>query len=798
MRGKLGRVTGPGAYDATTMPENHLRFRVDLEKRIAYHDMEWPACEGLPTGWAHGAPLGNGDFGTVVSGYPDNLTFVLGKTDVWDRSGPGRSDFPTKTFAEFCKPYFDKDKKAFSALRRHRDYHAQHATTAGVFRLHLHDADETCKAGMRLSLRDAVSELVFKPVRHRKQGMLRPDGETRVNVFVSRAYKVIAIRIRPGDFSPNAIWWELSREPHPPHPLPDIRSDRRMSRLTQSFTTGDRYCVAVSRPAWGKGAKNQWSTAGGMAAKGTDDIVLFLTIVSSNDADDPAAEAGRRIMNAEKAGYDRIFKEHRKWWTQYWKRSYVCIEDRALERWWYKSLYLCGSTIEPGCQSPGLQGVWIKQNVPCWFGDYTTDVNLQSMYWGLMAANRLDFMEPYVSLLQRMAVNARRETREYFGLRGIRFPLQASVDGYELCGGPASWLGVSIGESAWLTQLLWQIYQYGGDKEFLERVAYPLMKETVLFYEDYMTWDERSRRYVIEPSQHFETWTGGEFEGWGRNGMYDVAMIRMAFLQTLEAARVLGKNSELQEKWSAVLLRLPELPMNRKKGIWVNYADTNVLGAGHSFALAPAFPCELVSKWHGPRAWHKAAQATCDDPAVRKNSATGGAWCGGQGIRELIRLGRVKEVHKAAQWKDGQHTNGLEYSWDSPAVQVNHAPGMCSVLNDMLLLAPGGVLRVFPCFPENVGAAFHSLRAPGAFLVSAEKRGRSIDYVLIKSLKGNLLRMANPWPRRTLRVRDARTKAIELRTDTATFELPTKRGQVLLIEPGGVRQRRKNKDLTQL
>jgi hypothetical protein len=130
-------------------------------------------------------------------------------------------------------------------------------------------------------------------------------------------------------------------------------------------------------------------------------------------------------------------------------------------------------------------------------------------------------------------------------------------------------------------------------------------------------------------------------------------------------------------------------------------------------------------------------------------------------------------------------------------VQANHTPGMCSVLNDMLLLAPDGVLRVFPCFPRHVTAAFHGLRAPGAFLVSAEKRGRAVDYVLVQSLKGNTLRMANPWRRRPLRVRDARTGAVLLKTKGTTFELPTKRGWLVIVELAGVR-RPKKMDLTGL
>jgi hypothetical protein len=28
-------------------------------------------------------PIGNGDFGAAVHGYPDNLTFHIGKNDLW-------------------------------------------------------------------------------------------------------------------------------------------------------------------------------------------------------------------------------------------------------------------------------------------------------------------------------------------------------------------------------------------------------------------------------------------------------------------------------------------------------------------------------------------------------------------------------------------------------------------------------------------------------------------------------------------------------------------------------------------
>jgi hypothetical protein len=57
-------------------------------------------------------------------------------------------------------------------------------------------------------------------------------------------------------------------------------------------------------------------------------------------------------------------------------------------------------------------------------------------------------------------------------------------------------------------------------------------------------------------------------------------------------------------------------------------------------------------------------------------------------------------------------------------------------LNEMLLESHEGVLRLFPCWPKDQDARFGTLRACGAFLVSAELKGGSIGGVKIASEKG--------------------------------------------------------------
>ena len=776
-------ASAPGALrlqcEPASLPEDALRFRADLARRLAVHDMAWGEPSGPPVSWKEGAPLGNGDFGALVYGHPDNLCFALGKTDLWDRSGSGRSGFPAGTFDDFRRTYIERDEPAFQRMSQEPpDYHEQHATTAGMFRLHLLDANAVMSPTLRVSLWEGMAHLTSQAALYRQ-----PNRDLAASVLASRAYRVLSLRVALTHANLGTVAWELSREPHPPHPAPLVQAGDGIAWLQQTFTTGDTVVVAVAASGQPLAAHTvDGRLAGALAAGGSASVEMHLTVVTSRDAADPVAEARARLTRAKAAGFEAIAREHRAWWADYWRRAYVCLDDAPLEKWWYTSLYLCASTIEPGCQSPGLQGVWIKENVPAWFGDYHSNVNLQAVYWGLYAANRVEYLEPFVRLLHDMAPRCRQDTRDYFQMRGLRFPHAGGIDGRELTTGNYSLLGVSVGGSGWLAQLLWQVYDYTGDRAYLRDQAYPLLKEVALFYEDYLSRGTAAGRCVLEPSVHFEALLPG-FAGWGRNSLYELTMVRVAFGCALAAAEALGADPEDRTRWQSVLAQLPDFPTDPERRIWIGFEGRDVREHGsHQFSLAPVFPGELVSLWHGDGPWRERALATLADPLTTRRTGTGHAWCGGQGIREIIRLGRADEAATAARWQPGEHTNGLTHSWSSFFLQADHGPGMCSVLSDMLLLAPGGVLRVFPCFPASIPAAFHSLRGPGAFLVSAEKRGERIDYVILQSLAGNALRIANPWPGERARLRDLETRELRLVSEAEVLTLPTIAGQRLILD----------------
>jgi alpha-L-fucosidase 2 len=74
----------------------------------------------------------------------------------------------------------------------------------------------------------------------------------------------------------------------------------------------------------------------------------------------------------------------------------------------------------------------------------------------------------------------------------------------------------------------------------------------------------------------------------------------------------------------------------------------------------------------------------------------------------------------------------------------------------MLLQSHTGVVEIFPAVPEGwKDVSFTSLRAQGAFLLSAERRGGAVTRLEVVSEKGGTLHLVSPFSGRQLSIRMA-------------------------------------------
>jgi alpha-L-fucosidase 2 len=129
-------------------------------------------------------------------------------------------------------------------------------------------------------------------------------------------------------------------------------------------------------------------------------------------------------------------------------------------------------------------------------------------------------------------------------------------------------------------------------------------------------------------------------------------------------------------------------------------------------------------------------------------------------------------------WVATASPNGMRA--DNPHGMEQFSVVPCT-LQEMLLQSYDGVLRFFPCWPNTEDARFATLRAAGAFLVSAELRGGKVSGVTITSEKGRVATVQNPWPGHTIRVTRNGKTAETLTGQRVSF--PTTPSATIVLAP---------------
>ena len=92
-----------------------------------------------------------------------------------------------------------------------------------------------------------------------------------------------------------------------------------------------------------------------------------------------------------------------------------------------------------------------------------------------------------------------------------------------------------------------------------------------------------------------------------------------------------------------------------------------------------------------------------------------------------------------------QHNKGYsKYKYRPFTLEGNFA--FASGIQEMLIQSHSGIIHVFPAIPKSWSAlSFSTLRAEGAFLVSAKKENGKTTNVYIIAEKGGVLKLKNPF-----------------------------------------------------
>ena len=710
-----------------------------------------------------GALMGNGSLGAVVCTRPDALVIHFGHNDIWDiRIEEGHKD---------CVGTFDEIWGRIQAAPGdvHREKWYQEYVEKVTASYHDHVYPRPYPASSLYLFFDRKEYEVLGQETDISTGLftaalLSSNGEKRyIQAVMDMDKDAVCVRTVDEDGREARIFSRLWIRPHRPDGgLPGY------TLLPRGFIQPLPYngCEGHIRPGVDKGFSVCWRSDG-EEGKGLDTPLSGrggITLQIRHGYYDRVAA----FPGAEELSFDEVAERTKRAWEAYWSLSGVSLEDKELERIWYVNSYFIRCLLSPASRCPGLFGCWMLDDIgTAWHGDYHMNYNTQQVFWGLMAANRADLHMPYLRMVEDLMPVSRAWAHDFYRLEGACFPHSAYPVPMTVMPYPSPDWGWEIFETPWTVQSLWWHYTYTGDRALLRDRIYPVLRAAAAFLVGYMTRPGADPvgdgKYHLFPTIVPELYGLTERFRLNLDGAVDLALTKFVLHALLTAIRDLGmeeKEAELSASARRILDHFPDYPtaLGRFGEVYVSTAneDPDRVIYNCPANLMQIFPGEDVD----------ALTAGEDDMALAENSWRHHYNEGGNDLvfYHLIgaRLGCIdleafkRHVRYCAMpngacadrvtLTGGRYPDDVDVDFMSRMGIWVENFSLYAVVDECLMWGHGDIIKVFPCWDLHKKASFHSLRARGALLVDAACEGGMVNYIRIKSEKGNMVQVYNPWP----------------------------------------------------
>jgi len=354
---------------------------------------------------------------------------------------------------------------------------------------------------------------------------------------------------------------------------------------------------------------------------------------------------------------------------------------------------------------PTLQGIWGGTWHPAWSSDFTLNGNVPSAIASGFNTNFIEVMDAYTNYMFSLFDDFRDNARDLYGAPGIFVPSRTSSFGktyHYLVEYPHLFWYAG---AAWTSQFFYDYWQYTGDEKFLKEKAIPFMQAAADFYECILTKDKNGK-YMFIPSYSPENTPLGYNSPVAINATLDVAALK----QLLRNILCLSEQGRLETQkinlWKKILANLPDYAINDKGDLkeWLYPGYKNNNEHRHVSHLYPLF-YEVDPDFSRNPQLKKAAVQSIENRLKYRRDKNGGEMAFG-----LVQLGLAaahindaNHAYECVDWLCNSYWSDGFTSYHNPGeiFNVDISGGLPAVVTEMIIQSSADALELLPALPEH-------------------------------------------------------------------------------------------------
>jgi len=457
------------------------------------------------------------------------------------------------------------------------------------------------------------------------------------------------------------------------------------------------------------------------AEDGSRKFSFFLT-VQKGFGPEPASRAVNVVQEAAKASRQMWEERHREWWSHYFEKSLVSLNDTRLEGFYLLQMYKLACATRADKPIMDNQGPWMAATPwpRAWF-----NMNVQMAYSPVYTSNHLEIGESLCNSLDHNVNNLIANVGEAYQMDSAGIGRNAGCN-------LVSPVENEVGNLVWVMHNYWRQYRYSMDDTRLREKLYPLLKRAVQYYIHFLYQGDDGKLHLpkmISPEY-------GSFKGLTvEDSTYDLSLLRWGLLTLKKICRRLQIEDQADETWTYVLKNLVEYHQD-ENGFMIGKDVPLDFGHRHFSHLLPVFPLHL---YRGDTDEEKAFIRKCLRHWFHKEGDLRGfTFSGAASIAASIGAGD----EALAYVKSALHLFKPNTMYTEAGPVIESPLAVAESINDMLLQSWGDDIRVFPAVPsEWPDVTIHHLMAEGGFLISAVRRDGKTKWIRVESLAGEPCRI---------------------------------------------------------